>query len=72
MPAQQYAIFPTTLKTIHETYAYVFQEWLPGSGYQRAAGPDFEYYDEEFDASAAEPKLDIYIPIVHEDGKVAA
>jgi len=71
VPAQQYAIFPTTLQTIHETYAYVFQEWMPGSDYVRATGPDFEYYDEEFDASVAEPKLYIYIPVISEDVKVA-
>jgi AraC family transcriptional regulator len=63
VPEQTYAVFPCTLKTIHEAYQHAFQTWLPTSGYRRGDGPDFEYYDDEFDLQAEDPKLSIYIPI---------
>jgi AraC family transcriptional regulator len=63
VPEGKYAVFTCTLKTIHEAYQYAFQTWLPGSGYQRADGPDFEYYDADFDPDAGHPELYIYIPI---------
>ena len=63
VPEQTYAVFPCTLKSIHQAYQYAFQTWLPQSGYQRAEGPDFELYDEDFDDKAQDPELTIYIPI---------
>jgi AraC family transcriptional regulator len=63
VPKQKYAIFPCTLKTIGEAYGHAFQTWLPGSGYQRGDGPDFEYYDENFNPGEAGSQLYIYIPI---------
>lgn len=62
VPEQQYAIFPCSLKTIHETYHTIFETWLPQSGYTRADGPDFEYYGEEFDMETGEG-LAIYLPV---------
>jgi predicted transcriptional regulator YdeE len=64
VPAQKYAVFPCTLNTLHETYRYAFETWLPTSGYKYTKGPDFEYYDENFDASDKDRSvLHIYIPI---------
>jgi predicted transcriptional regulator YdeE len=63
VPEQTYAVFPCTLKTIHDAYQYAFQTWLPSSGYQQGEGPDFELYDEEFDHADPDPRLTIYIPI---------
>jgi predicted transcriptional regulator YdeE len=63
VPAQEYAVFPCTILTIGETYQYAFETWLPGSGYRRAAGPDFEFYDENFDPEDKDSGLYIYIPI---------
>jgi predicted transcriptional regulator YdeE len=63
VPASQYAVFPTTLPAIGETYKYVFETWLPGSGYAYASTPDFEYYDESFDIAEADSTFDIYVPI---------
>jgi predicted transcriptional regulator YdeE len=62
IPEQQYAVFPCNLKTIHETYQYIFETWLPQSGYTRADGPDFEFYGEEFDMATGEG-LAIYLPV---------
>ncbi len=62
VPEQQYAVFPCSLKTIHETYQYIFETWLPQSGYTRADGPDFELYGEEFDMGTGEG-MEIYMPV---------
>ena len=62
VPQQQYAIFPCTLKTIHETYQYIFDTWLPQSGYARADGPDFEFYGEEFNMATGEG-MAVYLPV---------
>ncbi len=62
-PAQKYAVFPCTLKTIGEAYAYAFQTWLPTSGYRPAGTPDFELYDADFDPESDDPILYVYIPI---------
>jgi AraC family transcriptional regulator len=61
IPAQTYAVLPTTLPTLHETYGQIYETWLPQSGYKHAGGPEFEYYDEKFNLSA---EMSIYIPVV--------
>jgi predicted transcriptional regulator YdeE/DNA-binding transcriptional MerR regulator len=63
VPQNEYAVFPCTLKTIGEAYQYGFQTWLPGSGYQRGDGPDFEHYDENFEPQVEGSQLYIYVPI---------
>jgi predicted transcriptional regulator YdeE len=63
VPEQTYAVFPCTLPTLHEAYRHAFETWLPGSGYRRADGPDFELYTEEFDARVADSRMYIYVPI---------
>jgi AraC family transcriptional regulator len=63
VPAQQYAVFPCTLQTIHETYEYIFKTWFIQSEYERGDGPDFEFYSEEFDAATGKENLYIYMPV---------
>jgi predicted transcriptional regulator YdeE len=63
VPEQTYAIFPCTLKTIHETYKYSFKTWLPQSDYQAGDGPDFELYDENFNPEVEGSEMYIYVPI---------
>jgi len=63
VPEQTYAVFPCTLPTLHDAYRYAFEEWLPQSGYQRAEGPDFELYSEEFDPEDPASTMYIYVPI---------
>ena len=47
VPAWTYAVFTTKLATLRATFDQVYA-WLPSSGYQRADGPEFEFYDEHF------------------------
>jgi AraC family transcriptional regulator len=51
------------LPTLMETYRKIYQTWLPKSDYQRADGPEFEFYDENFDGSNPDSTMYLYIPI---------
>jgi DNA-binding transcriptional MerR regulator len=62
--AQKYAVFPCTLGTLGATYRCITEEWEPRTGHERAPGPDFELYDQEFDpGNPQEGKLSVYWPI---------
>ena len=66
IPAGNYAVFTARGKmpgSIQETFKYIYQEWLPNSGYQRANSADFELYDERC-RNAENAEVDIYVPIV--------
>lgn len=63
IPAQTYAVFPTTLPALHDTIASIYDEWLPDANYDRTAGPEFELYDENFDPNDENSKLYLYIPV---------
>lgn len=63
VPAQRYAAFPCTLGTLGETYRYISEEWQPRSGYEHAAGPDFEYYDQMYEGDPQQMPLSVYWPI---------
>ncbi len=59
---QTYAVFPCTLQTIGETYHRIFETWLPQSEYEKADGPDFELYHEDFDPETG-TGMSIYMPV---------
>jgi AraC family transcriptional regulator len=63
VPEQKYVVFPCTLPTLHETYRYAFETWIPQSGHEYNQGIDFEYYDESFDPNNKDSQLYIYIPL---------
>lgn len=63
VPANIYAVFEATLPTLGETFGAIYNTWLPTSGYQQAAGPNFEYYGESFNPNDSAPELEIYIPV---------
>ena len=63
VPAQTYAVFPCSLQNIGEAYRYAHDTWIPQSGYQCGDGPDYEYYDEEYDPAVEGSLFTIYIPI---------
>ncbi len=64
IPTRTYAVFACTLPQIGEAWATAYQQWLPTSGYQRAAGPELEVYDEKFNPQDAASTLYLYVPIV--------
>lgn len=61
VPENTYAVFETTLPEIGRTFDFIYNTWLPGSGYRHAAAPYFERYGESF--SPDNPGLSIYIPV---------
>lgn len=63
LPEQTYAVFPCDLSTIHQTYQYAFETWLPQSAYRYNHGTDFELYDEAFDPETGTGIMYIYIPV---------
>jgi AraC family transcriptional regulator len=63
VPEQTYAVFTSTLPTLHETFQHIYETWLPQSGHQRAGGPEFELYDENFDPQDESSEMYIYIPV---------
>ena len=63
VPEQTYAVFPCNLKSIKQAFRQIYREWLPQSGYQRAGGPDFEFYDDSFKPDQGKLELFIYVPV---------
>lgn len=50
--------------TMPEAVNYVCRDWLPQRGYQRAATPCLEWYDERFHFGLEDSEMDIHTPIV--------
>jgi predicted transcriptional regulator YdeE/DNA-binding transcriptional MerR regulator len=65
VPEYTYAVFAHRgdLASLGKTYEYIYESWLPQSGYQLAAKIDFEYYDQDFKDFAPESVFYIYVPI---------
>jgi len=64
-PACRYAVFPAVggVPKISEVFGYIYNEWLPASGYKMAYPWDFEVYGEQFKGDAPDSLVEIYIPI---------
>jgi AraC family transcriptional regulator len=63
IPAQTYAVFECTLPTLMDALDRAYSVWLPQSGYKRAAGPEFEFYGQDFSPQNPDSPMTIYIPI---------
>lgn len=61
--AQNYAVFPTTLSGLNDTYRYASDSWLQESNYRRTPGPEFEQYSQGFNPDNPDSRLDLYIPV---------
>lgn len=64
LEGQNYAVFNTNLNELMDTMDQVYESWLPQSNYQRAPGPEFEFYGEDFDADDPESPIQVYIPVL--------
>ncbi|MDQ3200941.1 MAG: GyrI-like domain-containing protein [Pseudomonadota bacterium] len=62
---QQYAIFEHkgSLKTLPETFQYIWKTWLPQSGREAADAPEFERYSEDFNPRLNTGVLEIWLPL---------
>ena len=70
IPAGLHAIFATPpadaftfVETIHTTWDTIYRQWLPGSPYARAPGPDYETYCEISHTFSEK----IHIPIIRKE-----
>jgi len=65
IPEQKYLVFTHQehISAIRKTVYTIWNAWLPNSDYQQAEGPDFERYDERFDASTGTGGVEIWVPI---------
>ena len=63
VPEQTYTVFSCNLKNIKQAFRQIYHDWLPRSVYQRAGGPDFEYYDESFKPNQGKLDLHFYVPV---------
>jgi predicted transcriptional regulator YdeE/DNA-binding transcriptional MerR regulator len=65
VPEHTYAVFAHKgdLPSLPKTYEYIYETWLPQSGYRLADKIDFEYYDADFKDFAPESIFYIYVPI---------
>lgn len=63
IPPQTYAVFPCAMDQIQETYTQIYAS-LPQTGYTRASGPEFEYYDEHFEPNNPKAVYQVYVPVV--------
>jgi len=66
VPEADYAVFEHkgSLDTLHDTYAAIYGEWLPQSGYERCNTDDFERYGEDFAYGKPESVMGIWVPVV--------
>jgi AraC family transcriptional regulator len=65
VPAAHYAVFtePNGTATLHDTWQFIWKQWLPASGLKPAPTPDFERYDERFNPTTGEDPIEIWFPI---------
>jgi predicted transcriptional regulator YdeE len=66
VPAARYAVFvhEGDVATIQSTWRQIFEKWLPSSGMRSANTPDFELYDERFDAATSSGIVEIWLGVV--------
>jgi predicted transcriptional regulator YdeE len=66
VPAVRYAVFTHAgpVETIRTTWNAALNEWLPSSGFRSAQTPDFERYDERFDAATGSGIVEIWVGVV--------
>jgi len=65
VPGQTYARFihRGSLHRLSETIGGIYGGWLPGSGFERAPGPDLERYGDRFCEGKAESELELFVPV---------
>lgn len=62
---QEVAVFTHCgkLDNLSETYNYIYEQWLPESGYELDDGDEVEWYDSRFKYDSVDSQMDIHIPI---------
>ena len=65
IPERRYAVFSHrgSLSRMAETFAAIWNKWLPESGYQAAEAPSIELYPDDFDVRVNPAGVEIWLPI---------
>jgi AraC family transcriptional regulator len=65
VPAARYAVFlhEGNVATIQRTWQEILSVWLPASGMQSNNTPDFELYDDRFDAKTGDGGVEIWLAV---------
>ena len=65
IPEARYAVFTHRdhVSTIRRTVSTIWNHWLPASGLKMADAPNFERYDENFDALTGNGGFEIWVPV---------
>jgi AraC family transcriptional regulator len=65
IPARKVAVFKHhgKIETLPQTWAKIFDTWLPKAKLTVADGPQFEVYSEDFDGDAGTGTIEIHIPV---------
>jgi len=63
--ARMYAVFSHKgpVENLEKTYKYIYQHWLPRSGYKPVMTNELEMYDERFKYGEPDSEMFIYVPI---------
>jgi len=64
-PASKYAKFTHygSLDNLSGTYTYIYNVWLPQSGYDMGMGNELELYNEKFNPEGEDSEIFIFIPL---------
>lgn len=62
---QKYAVSTHrgSLDKLHDTYHYLYGEWLKNSEYEFSPSAEIEWYDHRFKFNSPDSEFDIYIPV---------
>lgn len=65
IPAQSYAVFMHRghISRVGSTWASIWNDWLPASGYEDAETPPMERYPDAFDPETGEGGVEIWFPV---------
>lgn len=65
IPEQRYAVFTHRehISAIRATWDTIWNQWLPNSGHEVFDAPDFERYDDRFDAQTGTGEVEIWLPL---------
>ena len=64
VPAGTHAVFEFSFKDIGSVYPFIFETWLPASGFTQAATPLLERYGADFNPANPASPMQIRLPVL--------
>jgi len=63
VPAGDHAVFQFAFKDIGSVYPFIFETWLPASGFVKADAPLLERYGADFDPANPMSPMQVRVPV---------